>query len=222
MKSKKIPGEIFDVAEQRPERGLLGTASHKKIWTPKQREMLFRKNDGKIRYEQYLQKLSAFFATPVQPENLLGLEETDAIVQKERTVLQQQQWISINHADMHALYPASTNYTDVFALYPSGWDYMETQQMLAFMQGLLEQQSCYFYWCRDSHYCGMYQTNIDMKINLDYDFAKHKPDDIWLYAVDDDFRFHLEYCHDEVIFDDLNQRHIRVRLVECTYTMHKP
>jgi len=36
-----------------------------KTWTPQEREMLFHRNYGKIGREAYLQKLGAFFATPV-------------------------------------------------------------------------------------------------------------------------------------------------------------
>jgi len=171
----------------------------KKTWTTQEREMLFRRNNGKIGREAYLQKLGAFFATPVQAGRFLSLEETDAIVKKERAILQEQQWISINSTDRNALYPISTRRSDVLALYP-GWGYMDTAQILAFMQHLLDQQCCYLYWYNDSYCGGMYQTGSGAQLNLNYDFAQHKPDGIWLYAADECFRFHLDYVHDEVLY----------------------
>jgi len=180
----------------------------KKTWTAQEREMLFRKNDGKIRREAYLQKLSHFFATPVQADDLLALEQTDAIMKKERVVLQQQRWICSNRSEVLALYP--------------GWGYRSKTQMLRFAQTLLQQQTSYLYWYGESHCGGLYQTRIGTQINLNYDFAQHKPDDIWLFAADGRFGLHLEYLNDEVLFDEANQRHICVRLLECTYTIYTP
>jgi len=182
-----------------------------KTWTPTQRDLLFRKNAGRLGREAYLRTLAAFFTTPVNAENLITLEQTDAIRQRQLPVLQEQQWMSSNRPEVLALSP--------------GWDFKEQRQMLLFAQALLSAQACYVYWAGHSDCGGLYRADTGTRINLDYDFSRCGPDeemfdDLWFHASDDRFRLHLEYWHDEVLFDDVKQRHIQVTMLECTYTTY--
>jgi len=177
-----------------------------KIWTPYQRDLLLRKNAGRLGREAYLRTLASFFATPVNAQNLLTLEQTDAIIQTPRVVLQKQQWISSRRPEVLALSP--------------GCDFKEARHMLLFAQELLNTRACDLYWAGHSHSGGLYRADIGTLVNLDYAFAHRRGQVLWLHASDDSFRLHLEYWHDEVLFDDVNQRHIRVSMLECTYTTY--
>jgi len=176
----------------------------KKTWTAYQREILFRKNSGKLMLGKYLEKLSHFFATPVQAERCLDLEKTDSIVKRERAILQEQQWISTSRHEVLELY--------------QGWGYMSAPEMLVFMQAILDKQNGWIYWYDDSDCCGLYQVSGE-KINLDYDFSLHKPDCIVFYPADESSSLCLEYLHDEVFYS--SPYHIRASLVECTYRIYQ-
>jgi len=187
--------------------------SSKKTWTADEREMLFRKNYGKIGLKSYLEKLSLFFATPVQASNLLGLDETDSIIKKQNTVLQEQKWISLTSSQIQA----STKPHKL----DKGWEYQDVQQILLFAQSLLDKQSAYLYWYDDSHYCGLYRVDAGTLINLDYDFDKHKPDSISLYATDNRFKLYLEYCCDEILCADEEGFFNFADFLECTYQLYQ-
>jgi len=190
------------------------TMKPKKTWTPKEREMLFRRAYGKIGLASYLEILSAFLATPVQTAHILDLEETDNTIKRERTVLQEKKWISSNRADVMRWY--------------KGREYMTERQILLFAQSLINQKTCHLYWptssddCGNSHCCGAYRTDTDTQINLDFDFAKHAHDcdDIYLYAADGSFRLHLDYHDDELVFDLAGDSISYVMLLECTHTVY--
>jgi len=185
----------------------------KKTWTAHEREMLFRKNYGKIGLKPYLEKLSQFFTTPMQANNLLGLDETDRIIKKHNTILQEQRWVSLTPSQIEAL--AEPHKLD------KGWEYQDAQQMLLFAQSLLDKQGCYLYWHDDSHYCGLYWIDAGTQINLDYDFYNHKPDGIAFYAIDESFKLYLEYSHREALYADEDGFFTFASFLECTYQLYQ-
>jgi len=193
--------------------------TNKKTWTTAQRELLFRKNTGKLRLATYLEKLSAWFATPVVADNLLDLQSGDAFIKKPRTLLQEQKWVCLNPSDKQAIYPADIPHQQIIEFYSDGWQYLDIPKTLLFAQELLNKQPCYLYSLNESYDCGLYQTGRGTQINLDYDFAKHQPDLIKLYSQDNRFSLQLEYSHAAILYND--KQHIRANTLECEYCLYQ-